>query len=155
MFKKPVWDDLSFVTWCIILLEVVIRRCVHCSHKGMDMVSNNTQTVAFKRCSIGAKRPKVCQENIPHTITPPPVWTVETRQDESMLSCSIRQILTLSSECCSRNQDSSNQATFLQSSIVQFWWSCVNCILRVLFLADRSSTWWCLVWTSASCLHHI
>ncbi len=22
MFKKPVWDDLSFVTWCIILLEV-------------------------------------------------------------------------------------------------------------------------------------
>ncbi len=21
MFKKPVWDDLSFVTWCIILLE--------------------------------------------------------------------------------------------------------------------------------------
>ncbi len=22
MLKKPVWDDLSFVTWCIILLEV-------------------------------------------------------------------------------------------------------------------------------------
>ncbi len=22
MFKKPVWDDLSFATWCIILLEV-------------------------------------------------------------------------------------------------------------------------------------
>ncbi len=34
-------DDLSFVTWCIILLEVAIRRWVHCSHKGMDMVSNN------------------------------------------------------------------------------------------------------------------
>ncbi len=29
MFKKPVWDDLSFVTWCIILLEVAIRRWVH------------------------------------------------------------------------------------------------------------------------------
>ncbi len=41
MFKKPVWDDLSFVTWCIILLEVSIRRWVHCSHKGTDMVSNN------------------------------------------------------------------------------------------------------------------
>ncbi len=26
MLKKPVWDDLSFVTWCIILLEVTIRR---------------------------------------------------------------------------------------------------------------------------------
>ncbi len=35
MFKKPVWDDLSFVTWCIILLEVAIRRWVHCRHKGM------------------------------------------------------------------------------------------------------------------------
>ncbi len=29
---------------------------------------------------------------------------------------------------------------FFQSSIVQFWWSCVNCILRVLFLSDRSGT---------------
>ncbi len=46
-----------------------IRRLVHCSHKGMDMVSNNTQAVAFKRCSIGTKGPKVCQENIP----PPPL----------------------------------------------------------------------------------
>ncbi len=46
MFKKPVWDDLSFVTWCIILLEVMLschQKMVHCSHKGMDMVSNNTQ----------------------------------------------------------------------------------------------------------------
>ncbi len=25
---------------------------------------------------------KVCQENIPHTITPPAAWTVETRQDD-------------------------------------------------------------------------
>ncbi len=42
------------------------------------------------------KGPKVCQENIPHTITPPaPARTVETRQDGSMLSCSLRQILTL------------------------------------------------------------
>ena len=43
MFKKPVWDDLSFVTWHVILLEVAIRRWVHCGHKGMDIVSNNTQ----------------------------------------------------------------------------------------------------------------
>ncbi len=26
MFKKPVWDYLSFVTWFIILLDVAIRR---------------------------------------------------------------------------------------------------------------------------------
>ncbi len=71
MFKKPVRDDWSFVTWCIILLEVSLRRWVHCSHKGMDMVSNNTQVGCgvFIRCSIGTKGPKVCQENIPHTNT--------------------------------------------------------------------------------------
>ncbi len=83
----------------------------------------------------------MCQENIPHSITaPPPAWTIETRQDGSMLSCSLSQILTLPSECCSRNRDSSDQATFFQSSIVKFWWACVNCSLRFLFLADRSGT---------------
>lgn len=41
--KKPVWDDLSFVTWCIILLEVAIGGWLHCGHKGMDMASSNTQ----------------------------------------------------------------------------------------------------------------
>ncbi len=56
--------------------------------------------VAFKWCSIGTKGPKVCKENIPHTITPPPAWTIET--------CSLCQILTLPSECRSRNRHSSD-----------------------------------------------
>jgi len=30
------------VTLGVIQLEVAIRRCVHCGHKGMDMVRNNT-----------------------------------------------------------------------------------------------------------------
>ncbi len=96
--------------------------------------------MVFKQCSIGNKGPKVCHENIPHTITPPPAWTVETREDGSILSCSLSQILTLPSECRSRNRDSSDQATFFQYSIVQFWWDCANCSLRFLFLADRSGT---------------
>ncbi len=88
----------------------------------------------------------MCQENIPHTITPPPAaWTVETRQDGSMLSCSLRQILTLPSEYRSRNRDSSDQATFFQSSIVQFGWTCVNCSLCFLFLADLSQGSMCCV----------
>ncbi len=45
--------------------------------------------MAFKQCLIGTKGLKVCHKNIPHTITPPPAWTVETRQDGSMLSCSL------------------------------------------------------------------
>ncbi len=37
-------SEMIWALWpCIILLEVAIRRWVNCSHKGMDMVSNNTQ----------------------------------------------------------------------------------------------------------------
>ncbi len=43
MFKKSVWDDLSFVTWCINLLEVASEDGYTVVIKGMDMVSNNTQ----------------------------------------------------------------------------------------------------------------
>ncbi len=141
MFKKPVWG-FELCDMVHYAAGSSHQKMVHCSHKGMDMVSNNTQVgCVFKRCSIGTKEPKVCQENIPHTITPPPpAWIVETRQDGSMLSCSLRQILTLPSECRSRNQDSSDQAMFFQSSVVLFWWACENCILRFLFLADRSGT---------------
>ena len=65
---------------------------------------------------------------------------MDTRQDGSMLSCFLRQILTLPSECRSWNRFSSNQATFFQSSIVQFWWDCANCSLSFLLLAERSGT---------------
>ncbi len=42
-------------------------------HKGMDMVRNNTQVVCGVETMINWNEgPKVCQENIPHTITPPP-----------------------------------------------------------------------------------
>ncbi len=88
----------------------------------------------------------VPRKNISHTIMPPPPsWTVETRQDGSMPSCSLYQILTLPSECCYWNRDSSDQATFFQSSIFQFWWACANCSLCFLFLADRSGTRWSLL----------
>ncbi len=38
-------SEIIWVLWlsCIILLEVAIRRVVHWSHKGMGMISNNTQ----------------------------------------------------------------------------------------------------------------
>ncbi len=40
-----------------------IRRRVHCSHKGMDMVSNNTRVgCGVWQCSIGTKGPKMYQE---------------------------------------------------------------------------------------------
>ena len=42
-------------------------------------------------------------------------------------------------ECHGWNRDSSDQATFFQSSIVQFWWACVNCSLSFLLFAERVS----------------
>jgi len=94
--------------------------------------------VAFKQCPIGTKWPKVCQENIPHTITPPPACTVVTRHDGSMISFCLRQILTLPSERLNRNRDSSDQATFFQSLTVQFWWALANCSLFFLFVVEMS-----------------
>lgn len=41
MFKKP--DDLSFVTWCVIVLDAEIRRSAHCGHKEMDMIAKSAQ----------------------------------------------------------------------------------------------------------------
>lgn len=44
IFKKPVGDDLSFVTWSTEL-KAAIRRWMQCGHKGKV---TDTQTVAFK-----------------------------------------------------------------------------------------------------------
>ncbi len=95
--------------------------------------------MVFKQCSIGTKAPKVCQENI-HYTTP---TTSLNRWDKAEWIHAFMFFMPNSdptSECRSRNRDSSDQATFLQSSIVQFWWACVNCSLRFLLLADRSGT---------------
>ena len=43
MLKQSVRDYLNFVKLCIILLELGNRRWVHGGHKGVDMVSKNTQ----------------------------------------------------------------------------------------------------------------
>ncbi len=121
------------------MLEVAITRWAYCGHKGMNIVKNSIQvgwSVNVKLVLRGLK--------FAHTITPAAAWTVDKRQDGSMLSCCLCQILTLASELCSKSQVSSDQATFFQSYIV-FWWSCVNCSL-VFFLSWQE---WHLVWSSA------
>ncbi len=75
--------------------------------------------------------------------------TVETRQRGSMLSCSLRQILilTLPSECRSRNRDSSDQATFFQfSHLLQGLTCCAfrDCILHILFVTSGYLNYCCL-----------
>ncbi len=89
--------------------------------------------MVFKRCSIGTKGPKVCQESTPHTLHP-------HNQPEPLrqwFSCSL---LPNSDPTFWMSQQKSRLVMFLQSSTVQFWWSGVKCVLRVLFLSDRSGT---------------
>jgi len=119
---------------------------LHGGHKGMDMVRNNAHAVAFKQCQIGTKGPKVYQENIPHTITPPPpACTVVTRHDGSMFSSGLHQILTLPSESLNRNRDSSDQATFSSLQLSNF-----GELLQIVasfsyFLVEMSGTRWGLL----------
>ncbi len=130
---------LLVLGWTPFCVQNCLNYSWHRFNKVLETFLRDFGGCGVWRCSISTKGPKVCQENIPHTITPPAAaWTVETRQDGSMLSCSLHQILTLQSECRSRNRDSSDQATVFQSSIVQFWWASANCRLFFLFLADRS-----------------
>ncbi len=141
MFKKLLWDDRRHV----IQLEADNVRWVHCGYKGMDMVSNNRLWhLNNAQLVLGPNSPRFC------SIPPPTAWPVDTRKDRSILSCCLQQMITLPSECYSRNWDSSDQATFFQSSIVQFWWACANSSLSFLGLLQRfdvfriqrcSSTW--------------
>lgn len=67
-------------------MEVVIRRYVNCDHRGMHVVSSDTQSgCGFgEGRSIGIEGPGVCRENIPHIVTlPPPASAVDARQVEA------------------------------------------------------------------------
>ena len=101
--------------------------------------------MTFKQWLIGVKRPRVCQENILHAITPPAAaWTVDTRQVGSMDS--IYWCLSLSLL--------SAEIHIHQTRVCYF----VQCCLIFLFLAYRSETWWrgssssCSPSTSMFCL---
>ena len=101
ILKKPVWDYLSFVKWCIILLEVAIRRWSTVVIKGWTWSATILRySVVFQQFPVGAKGNQVCEEHTSHTITPPAAaWPVDTSQDGSILSYCLCQLLTLPSEC--------------------------------------------------------
>lgn len=67
------------------------------------VVANNLDLFQ-STCDYDARDGEQQQENILHTVTPPrPSWTVHERQDGSVLSWCLCQILTLPSECRSRD----------------------------------------------------
>lgn len=73
------------------MLEVAFSSSVPRGHKGMDIISKNTQVCT--QCSISAKGPKLCR--ILHSITQQEeAWTIDTCQDGSIHTCCFHQILT-------------------------------------------------------------
>lgn len=105
------------------------RVWVHHCHKLKHMVSQwyLGRKWHLNTSFIHTKGPKVGKEYILHTITPslppppqPQPWTIDSRQDESILSYCLCQIVVLLSKWHRRNWNLSAQAAFIQSSIVQF-----------------------------------
>ncbi len=120
------WPKLLLYAFPPITLILQVIRQAIVSHWTANNITICAHESAAHRVHTCVKMPKIAS-------------ILVNRQDGSMLSCSLHQILTLPSECRSKNRDSSDQATAFQSSIVQFWRACVNCSL-FLFIADRSGT---------------
>ncbi len=130
-----------------ILVHIdMIASCSFCRFVVCTSMMWISRSTTSQSCSIGLRSGDCgghlskMQTSTPHHYTTNTSLNHWDKAGWSMLSCFLCQIQTLSSECRSRNRDSSDQATFFQSSIVQFWWVCGNCILRFLFLSDRSGT---------------
>lgn len=97
--KSP--DDLNFVTWRVMLLEqAAIRRWVHCCHKLMYMVGNHTQV-----CCLNKAQLLLMGQNVLKKISSTALHK-HHQQSELLIQGRIDQCF---------------QATFVQSSIVQFY----------------------------------
>lgn len=99
----------------------------------MDMVSYEPQVECD---SAGTKAFKVCHENIPYMIILPlPTWTADGKQDGSMLSFCLCQILIPPSDAEIKTHHTR------QTFIIQFQWTCLNCSFSFWSLADKGGTW--------------
>lgn len=130
-----------FLWWTFRLLIFIFNSILLGS---MILTNNQVRQTLTGHFSLGTPSYWGAQSaptKYPHTTTTPsPAWTFDTKQDGSTCSCSLCQIQTRPSEYGSWHRDSSEQATFFQSSVVQLWWFCVNFSLTFLSWADRRGT---------------
>ncbi len=105
----------------------------------MDMTSNNTQVDwCLNDAQLVLRDPKCAKKYPPHHYITTSSLNRWDKAGWSMLSCSLHQFWPI--WMSQQKSRLIRPGKVLQSSIVQFWWVCVNCILRVLFLSDRSGT---------------
>ncbi len=140
MFKKPVWDDLSFVTWCIILLEVASEDGCTVVIKGWTWSATILSRLwRLNDAQLVLRGPKCANKISPtplrHHHQPEPL-----RQDR-MDPC----FHVLYTKFWSYHLNAAEIKTHQTRQLFPIFycpilWACVNCSLRFLFLADRSGT---------------
>ncbi len=119
-----------------------IRRCVHCSHKGWTWSATYSGSLwHLNNAQLVLRGPKYVKKISPtplHHQHQQPEPLRQGRMDPCF-SCSLRRIWPyyLNVATKSRLIRPGNVFPIFYCPI---WWSCVNCSLRFLFLADRSGT---------------
>ncbi len=127
MFKKPVWDDLSFVSWCIILLEVASEDGYTVVIKGWTWSA--TILRRLNDAQLVLRSPKYANK-----ISPTPLH--HHHQPEPLRQGRMNPCFhVLYAKVWPNHLNVAAEIKTHQTR--QFWWSCVNCIL---FLSDRSGT---------------
>lgn len=87
MFKRPVWGDMIYdPDMTRYPARSSHQRWVHCCHKGMDTVSNNTGRLLHLnqyQCSVGTKRSVKKISLNPYKTTTTLAWIGDIRQEWS------------------------------------------------------------------------
>lgn len=132
LFKQAVWDDLSFVTWCVIQ-QVAGDSTLWSLRHGHDQQHYSNRMWCLNDTQLILRAPNWAKKNIPHIISPlqPPTWLLI----QGRMKPSVYDVYT---KFWPSHPDSSDQETLFLDG---FWWAHASCRLNLLIFADRSGPW--------------
>lgn len=123
MFLKLLLGYSDSVACRIILLMITITgRLLWIHVLGLHQCSDTWQ-YSVRNCAVGIIGPEVAQENIAHSITPPSLACIhQTVHPGAIASDGNQRIKPRPSMWCTRNLDSSDQATFFHFAQFMHCW---------------------------------
>ena len=134
-------DYFCFVTWCIIMLEVTIRRWVHCGHEGIHMLSNNSNRLWHSSDDWFVLTGLNCgNKAFPTPLHHRHQLGLFTQGREGPWIHAVAAKFWPYYLQASTEIEIHRARLCFFSLTVQFWWACTHCSLSFLFLADRSGT---------------